>query len=200
MRNTPNNARLFRSLPDLPAERVDAIKSNLSADDKQLNAKIFDFFVGRSTDYCSAIGKRIVMEEIWVRENARSRHLEAEAVCGITVEKDMVNTFGVLHGGCTAFLVDLCSSIPPVALGLVKGGDGSGMSQALNLIWHAPASLGTNLRIVSSTVTTAGGRTVVSRCELWDKASDKLLVSGVHTKVPVAVPPKSPEGPMESKL
>lgn len=129
MRNTPNNARLFRSLPDLPAERVDAIKSNLSADDKQLNAKIFDFFVGRSTDYCSAIGKRIVMEEIWVRENARSRHLEAEAVCGITVEKgalshehvplsaltnklldsspDMVNTFGVLHGGCTAFLVDL---------------------------------------------------------------------------------------------
>jgi hypothetical protein len=75
-------------------------------------------------------------------------------VCNVC-DVDMCNIYGTLHGGCAAYMIDSyvllpsvdflievalrCSSSSLVALGVVKGADYGGMSQALNIIWHKRA-------------------------------------------------------------
>lgn len=81
---------------------------------------------------------------------------------------DMLNGAGMLHGGCVAYLIDKCvwsslslflqvtapipcsrssvymyscCSTPLVVLGLTTGTNGVGVTQALNILFHAPAPL-----------------------------------------------------------
>ncbi|TDL13815.1 hypothetical protein BD410DRAFT_734824 [Rickenella mellea] len=171
----------FDTLPDVPDDVVRAIKGNITDDAKRLNAKVLSWFIGKDAVYSNTIGKRIRITEINVVSSKHSGKHEAEAICELRVEDDMVNTYGTLHGGCTAYVVDICSSIPLIALGIEHGVDGSGMSQSINIMYHASATSGTALRIVSTTMVMKG-RVGVSRCELWDKEKKRLVASGIHSK------------------
>lgn len=102
-----------------------------------------------------------------------------------TVEEDMLNGAGNLHGGCSGFLIDVCTSIalyahndPSVAFYRHMGA----VSQSLNFTLHAPAGLGAPLRITSTSVA-VGGRVATIRCEIWDTANERLVASGVHVKM-----------------
>ena len=70
----------------------------------------------------------------------------------------MLNGAGVMHGGCMCYIVDKyapvvwlcspwslcshsCASFQLVALGLMQGVNGVGVSQALNIFFHSPAPL-----------------------------------------------------------
>ena len=75
---------------------------------------------------------------------------------------DMLNGAGMLHGGCVAYLIDKwvlpsrdwcgflgrlilslrsCCSTPLVVLGLLQNVNGVGVTQGMNVLFHAPASL-----------------------------------------------------------
>ncbi|KAI0053807.1 Thioesterase/thiol ester dehydrase-isomerase, partial [Auriscalpium vulgare] len=104
---------------------------------------------------------------------------EARVVCELFVEEDMLNISGNMHGGCAAYLVDICSTLPIAAY----NADGrSGVSQIINMIYHAPAKLGAKLKIISTTIA-VGGRTMSARCEIWDATNQRLVASGIQVKM-----------------
>ena len=74
----------------------------------------------------------------------------------------MLNGAGILHGGCIAYLIDMygptrqsllgddrdpdlrfdsCCSTPLIVLGHVQGKDGMGVTQNMNISYHAPVAL-----------------------------------------------------------
>ncbi|THU91052.1 hypothetical protein K435DRAFT_841188 [Dendrothele bispora CBS 962.96] len=110
--------------------------------------------------------------------------LEARTVCEITVTKKMCNIHGTLHGGCAMYLMDPCSVSALVALGVVTGVDGTGVSQSMFTQWHRPVTEGTQLNIISTTVAT-NGYIRSSRCEIRDQKTNMLYVSSVHSIVNV---------------
>ncbi|KAH7926792.1 hypothetical protein BV22DRAFT_1086317 [Leucogyrophana mollusca] len=136
------------------------------------------------------IASRVVWREISILRNAEEpERLEGRVVFEIKVEEDMVNGRGTLHGACSGLLIDNCSTMPILVLGLAANGQGeTGVSQSLTVLYHSPAMLGDKLRIVCTTLT-LGNRALSSRCEIWDETRHRLVASGVHTKM-VASSPK----------
>ncbi|KAJ7158290.1 HotDog domain-containing protein [Mycena crocata] len=102
---------------------------------------------------------------------------EGRFVCELIVTEDMLNGAGHLHGGCSAFLVDICST-----LCLMLFDDGMHVSQALNIVYHSPAGLGDKLRIVNTTMT-VGARAMSARTEIWNATHHRLVATGVHIKM-----------------
>ncbi|KIJ69830.1 hypothetical protein HYDPIDRAFT_35288 [Hydnomerulius pinastri MD-312] len=138
------------------------------------------------------IASRLVWTEISVLKKAEEpEKLEGRVVFEITVEDDMVNGRGTLHGACSGLLVDNCSTMPIALLGLATTGHGElGVSQSINIMFHAPAMIDDRLRIVSTTIS-VGSRTLSSRCEIWDVTNHRIVASGVHTKMAASAPKAS---------
>ncbi|KAJ8082313.1 hypothetical protein PM082_008166 [Marasmius tenuissimus] len=108
--------------------------------------------------------------------------MEATTVAEVTVNKHMLNGAGMLHGGCITYLIDNCCSTPLVVLGLVQNTNGVGVTQSMNVQFHAPASTGTRLSIISTSVS-MGGRVMTSRCEIYDKKSGRVIASASLNKM-----------------
>ncbi|KAF8076883.1 HotDog domain-containing protein [Lyophyllum atratum] len=138
-----------------------------------------------------SIMKRVVVTEVSVEKKAEeSKKLEGRVVCELTVEDDMVNGGGNIHGGCSAFLIDMCSTMALIALGMTNTGEVNGsVSQSLNVVYHSPAGLGDRLRLVNTTMT-LGGRAQSARTEIWNVTHHRLVSSGVHIKMQPS-PPKA---------
>ncbi|KZO99717.1 hypothetical protein CALVIDRAFT_357698 [Calocera viscosa TUFC12733] len=102
-----------------------------------------------------------------------------ETIHETAVTNAFLNSGGNMHGGCAAFLIDVCSS---ATLSPFAQDDNMAVSMNLNVTYHAPAPLGTPLRIISTSVS-AGGRVSTVRSEIWDTKRDKLVASGVHLKM-----------------
>ncbi|KDQ64059.1 hypothetical protein JAAARDRAFT_27688 [Jaapia argillacea MUCL 33604] len=174
----------FRSLPHSPVN-VDAIKSNMKREDKELLGNVLaHFLVGEGGEtYGDTVGRRIRLEEVWVRGGGgEGEGEEAESVCEIVVTRDMTNVYGTLHSVCAAYLLDVCSSIPLLAMGISKGLDYMSVSQNLNLVWHGSVGVGETLKVVGRSVS-VGGRVMTCRCEMYEKRTGRILASALHTKV-----------------
>ncbi|TFK46949.1 hypothetical protein OE88DRAFT_841592 [Heliocybe sulcata] len=169
-----------RTLPKSTYYETSKIKSNLRIEDLQLCLNILQYFVNGGHVFANFVGQRFDIEEMSIHEKGPGK--EGRAVVEITVEKDMTNPYGTLHGACAAYLVDLCTSVPLVALGIATGIDGSGMSQSMDIIYHSAAPVGCRLRIEATTLT-IGGRIMAARCEMLNKKNGKLLISATHTKI-----------------
>ncbi|KAJ3511169.1 hypothetical protein NLJ89_g4256 [Agrocybe chaxingu] len=170
---------IFASQVDGKALDVSDIQGNVSEEMKRESLYVFRHFVStQGNSYGAEVGERIKMTSVNIWGDGGEAC--GETVFEITVEKDMCNIFGTLHGACAAYIVDPCSVSSLVVLGRVKGIDGTGVSQSMNLIWHHPVRLGTKLRIVSTSMSLKG-RVRTARCELWD--GDTLCVSAVHSTV-----------------
>ncbi|TFY67510.1 hypothetical protein EVG20_g3923 [Dentipellis fragilis] len=156
------------------------VAGNASPEAKQRVARGYAIIARKTSGFSAPIAERLRLVEVDVRGKAEepSRE-EARVVCETEVAEDMVNIAGNMHGGCSAFLVDVCSSTPFAAL----SPDGAmGVSQAINMVYHAPARLGDKLKIVSTTIT-VGARVMSARCEIWDVTNHRLVASGVHIKM-----------------
>ncbi|KZP00271.1 hypothetical protein CALVIDRAFT_533916, partial [Calocera viscosa TUFC12733] len=81
-----------------------------------------------------------------------SRRRTAEAVHEVTVKEEFLNGIGFLHGGCTAYLIDACSSIALTALDPPDESMLPSVSLNLSVTYHAPAPLGAHLRLISTVV------------------------------------------------
>ncbi|KAF8590929.1 hypothetical protein K439DRAFT_1611583 [Ramaria rubella] len=182
---------------------VSQIRGNVSDSAKLKNVQAFrSMTVGDDTPFAFHIGNKINMTEMDVsfHEEAPGR-LQARVVCEIWVEKCMLNTVGIIHGGCIAFLVDMCTTTTSLLLDIYEAERGRvkdtgivalrAVSQSLNVIYHAPAKEGTRLKIVSYTVAN-GKRTHAARCEIWDTANRRLVASGGQIKTSPSVVPNVP--------
>ncbi|KAJ3770360.1 hypothetical protein FB446DRAFT_172303 [Lentinula raphanica] len=115
-------------------------------------------------------------------------------ICEVDVSPDMANNHHLLHGGCTAFLVDMCSSLSVVALTMMRRSIKSPspavqnhpaqfdmLSQSMNVVYHSPSQVGDRLRIVSTTMPM---RELVSnvcvQTEIWSTTQHRLVASGVQ--------------------
>jgi len=107
---------------------------------------------------------------------------DAVAIAEVTVSEGMLNGAGVVHGGVMCFIIDNCASLPLVALGVVRKTNGVGVSQSLNVLFHAPATQGLCIR-VESTAVTLGARVMSSRCQVTDKASGRVIATAVLSKM-----------------
>jgi len=137
---------------------------------------------------------RLHLTEVSVLPKAEEpQKFEARVVYEVIADEYMANSNGHLHGGCTAMLIDNCSSIPIYVLMLatstidIRGG---GVSQSLNIVYHSPALMGDKLRIVSTTLT-VGNRALSSRCEIWNTTRHRLVASAVHIKMVPSEPKAS---------
>ncbi|KAI0748761.1 hypothetical protein C8Q80DRAFT_1173538 [Daedaleopsis nitida] len=104
----------------------------------------------------------------------------------------MLNKQQTMHGGCTAYLVDVCSSVGLAFLAMVQGKPSDFVSQTIITTYHAPAPLGAKLNVISTT-TSFGARTVASRIEIWDVTHGRLCMSGTHNKMAPKLPTPTPE-------
>ncbi|KAK7031072.1 hypothetical protein VNI00_013672 [Paramarasmius palmivorus] len=138
---------------------------------------------------------------------------QVKVVCSITVDEDMTNNKNTLHGGCAAYLLDMCTSI--AVLASQRGASAPGTttqpgpqidelpaidastSQTISTTYQSPALLGDKLRITSRTLR-VGRRSASVRCEIWNLTRRKLCVSGEQVKA--LFEPQQCEGHEKAKL
>ncbi|CAL1709468.1 unnamed protein product [Somion occarium] len=148
---------------------------------KQLTNNVLGAYgVGEPSCFAHDVGKKIKMVELDIHR--RGEKWQATATVDLTVSPSMLNGAGVMHGGALCYVIDNCASLPLVALGLMQGTNGVGVSQVLNVFFHAPAALGSSLRIINTSVT-LGGRVMTSKCEILEKSSEKLIASALLSKM-----------------
>jgi len=173
-----------------PSDDISQIAGNASDDIKRLVGH--DFFQKhkgvRSPVFGESIQERMKVVEISLNRKAEEeKKLEARVVVELDVTEDMLNGGGNIHGGCSAYLVDMCSTLALVSLNLENSGDIGTVSQSLNIIYHSPAQLADKLRIVNTTLT-IGARAHSARTEIWNATHHRLVVSGTHIKMVPSLP------------
>jgi acyl-coenzyme A thioesterase 13 len=143
----------------------------------------------KSPIFGSSILNRLKVTEISInKKQEEESKLEARIVLEIDVTEEMLNGGGSVHGGCFAFLVDLCSSIALLVLTKQTTGKAyPSVSQSLNIVYHSPAALGERLRIVNTTMT-LGARAQSARTEIWNATHRRLAVSGTHITMNPSTP------------
>ncbi|KAK7678049.1 hypothetical protein QCA50_018990 [Cerrena zonata] len=157
------------------------IAGNAPDEVKQLtNNTLGAYGVGDPDCFAHGVGKAIVMVELNVYQ--RGNKWESKAMAEVVVAKDMLNGAGAMHGGALCYIIDNCASLPLVALGVMQGGNGVGVSQVLNVFFHSPATLGSQLCITNTSVT-LGGRVMTSKCEVVEKSSGKMIASALLSKM-----------------
>ncbi|KAF9517674.1 hypothetical protein BS47DRAFT_1339202 [Hydnum rufescens UP504] len=106
---------------------------------------------------------------------------EVVAVFEFVVQKSMCNMLSILHGGCTATIFDIATSLPiPLFMDYADDWLFTGITSSLSLNYFLPGIEGERLRVVCTTK--AGSkRTVTVVGELW--SSRGLVASAVHVKM-----------------
>ncbi|KAI0690853.1 HotDog domain-containing protein [Cytidiella melzeri] len=118
------------------------------------------------------------------------RKKQARIVFELDVQEDMCNALLNVHGGCSATLIDICTSLTVSLLAFyVSPQTRNHVSLALNTTYHSPAPLGSRLKIVCTTVA-FGARTMTAKAEIYDKTLGRLVATGVHVKMQPSPPPK----------
>ncbi|KAJ7496791.1 hypothetical protein FB451DRAFT_1335185 [Mycena latifolia] len=95
------------------------------------------------------------------------RKKEGRVVCELIVTEDGGGN------GCSAFLIDHCSTLALLSISNMPN-----VSQSLNIVYHSPAGLGDKLRIINTTIT-VGARAM----SIWNDTYHRLVASGVHIKM-----------------
>lgn len=163
---------------------VSHIGGNVSSHVKQLILNTYMAYgAGDENCFGHAVAKAVKFVDVNVSKSEEKQgRMEATTVAEVVVTKNMLNGAGMLHGGCMAFLIDNCCSTPLVALGLLQNINGVGVTQAMNVLFHSPAPLGSYLRIISTSVA-MGCRIMSARCEIIEKRTGRLVASAYLNKM-----------------
>ncbi|CAI9168814.1 unnamed protein product [Rangifer tarandus platyrhynchus] len=100
-----------------------------------------------------------------------------KVICEMKVEEQHANKIGTLHGGLTATLVDVVSSL---ALLCTERGI-SGVSVDMNITYLSPAKIGDDI-LITAHVLKEGRSLSFASVDLTNKATGKLIAQGRHTK------------------
>ncbi|KAG8896525.1 hypothetical protein FRC00_005811 [Tulasnella sp. 408] len=150
----------YRYADDMP-------EGSASDAEKQVLITALVNWMRKASWFAGTIGQRlrVVRVDTSCSPDGNQKKKTAEVECEVAVEEDMINAFGTLHGGCSGFLIDVCTTLPLIVLSDEK--------------W---AVAGSTLQIKSSSVA-VGGRSATARCEIWDKKRQALIASGTNIKM-----------------
>ncbi|KAI0071828.1 hypothetical protein K474DRAFT_1668548 [Panus rudis PR-1116 ss-1] len=169
--------------PNVLAQTMRAAPGGIAQEIKDEMAYIFEN-LSDTSGYSHSLARRLRVTEVSYepKPDAPSKKT-ARAVLEIEVDDEMVNDSDILHGACSAFLVDFCGSIViTLQAGITTRKYIGHVSQTISMAYHAPAKLGTKIKIVN-TVMSMGKRSMVSRTEIYDTNHDRLVASGIHVKM-----------------
>ncbi|KAM6899872.1 acyl-coenzyme A thioesterase 13 [Xenentodon cancila] len=100
-----------------------------------------------------------------------------KVVCEMRVEEEHTNRGGTLHGGLTATLVDVVST-----MAIMYSERGSpGVSVDMNVTYMSAAKLGEDV-LITAQVLKQGRTLAFATVDLTSKATGKLVAQGRHTK------------------
>ncbi|TFK91084.1 hypothetical protein K466DRAFT_596438 [Polyporus arcularius HHB13444] len=167
MKSTLSDRILIKGLPEEQEARI--------------RAAIVKVTLGPSM-FARSVGTRVVPTEVEVFRRAKDGKMQARMVYETTVEEDMLNIEGTMHGGCGVYIIDQCSSVALMVLASALDKPIYFVSKTLDTTFHAPAPAGAKLEIVNTTVA-FGGRTVSAATEIWDVTNKRLCMTGVHNKM-----------------
>lgn len=149
-------------------------------------------FLTRPDDFLDNIMMQLKAKELRVYDREEDGKKHARIVFELVVQKGMTNPLNSIHGGCAAYLVDVCSSVALSLLSIATNGPVELVSQSLNMVYHAGAPVGSKLEIVNVT-TSSGSRVVSARTEIWDATHRRLVASGTHIKMKPGAPKPKPK-------
>lgn len=169
---------------ELPSGAIEEVTGNASRATKELVALWLLYIRSAGGGFGVRTGKSLKLVEISILPKVdEPKRQEARVVLEMTVTEDMLNLAGNLHGACITYIVDICSTLPIIAILHAQGGSGDpGVSQQIDTTFHAPATLGDKLKLIT-TSTTVGGRTASARIDLWDTTRHRLVASGTQIKM-----------------
>ncbi|KAF5333617.1 hypothetical protein D9611_002767 [Ephemerocybe angulata] len=173
---------------------VSAISGNAPVEVKEFVGDVSGIFANNTEHqgplFGEAIQDRLRVTEVSINQKAEApKKLEGRVVIETIIEEDMLNGGGNIHGGCSAFLIDICSTLALAALSLATTQKlAFTVSQSLNVVYHSPAGLGDHIRIVNQTLT-LGARAQSVRSEIWSVTHGRLVASGTHIKLQPSSPP-----------
>lgn len=175
-----------KHLESIPPVTIDDVTGNASLATKEHVALWLNRFCWEGR-FGTRTAKSLKLVEVSILPKIdEPKRQEARIILETTVKEDMLNLAGNIHGACITYLVDICSTLPIMALSRAQGGEGlPGVSQHIDIIFHAPASLGDKLKLITTTIT-VGGRTASSRIDLWDVTHHRLIASGTQIKMGVS--------------
>ncbi|KAG7447755.1 uncharacterized protein BT62DRAFT_891764 [Guyanagaster necrorhizus] len=146
--------------------------------------------LGQTKGFAHEVLSRLSISHVSLDASPEQRTRDRfKVVCSLTVTEDMLDaTPGNMHGGCSAFIIDTCSSLGLVAYVLCKTTTSCDwvqlytISQTLDVMYHSSAFLGDGLEIVSTGVS-VGARAMSIRTEIWNTTRQCIVASGVHLKM-----------------
>ncbi|XP_029976316.1 acyl-coenzyme A thioesterase 13 [Salarias fasciatus] len=100
-----------------------------------------------------------------------------KVVCGMRVEEEHTNRGGTLHGGLTATLVDVISTMAI----LYSERGAPGVSVDMNITYMNAAKKGEDV-LITAHVLKQGRTLAFATVDLTSKATGKLIAQGRHTK------------------
>jgi len=128
-------------------------------------------------------GNSTIVEVSVNPKSADAAKMEGRVVCELVVNDDMHNPSGSIHGGATAWIIDVFSTLALIAFNHHNKADSlNHVSQAINILYHGPAVTGDKLRIISTTIS-AGARVQSVSCEVWNVTRHRLVATGTHAKM-----------------
>jgi len=181
-------------LPDGSQAPSTHIRGNAPTRVKQVVANLHHELMSEGSGFGEAVGRNLKICSTDVKAASSmpdeladvglaSRKLRSTVVCEIVVDKYMVNKLGNLHGACSGYLVELCTSFPMVALNAAQGSvNDFGVSQNIDTMFHATTERGSLLRIMSTSLS-VGRQALTAKVEAWDVTHDRLVFSGTHMKL-----------------
>uniref|UniRef100_UPI0037E8F243 acyl-coenzyme A thioesterase 13 n=1 Tax=Semicossyphus pulcher TaxID=241346 RepID=UPI0037E8F243 len=98
-------------------------------------------------------------------------------VCEMKVEEEHTNRGGTLHGGLTATLVDVISTV--AIMNTERGAPG--VSVDMNITYMNAAKMGEDV-LITAQVLKQGRTLAFASVDLTSKATGKLIAQGRHTK------------------
>uniref|UniRef100_A0AC35U9L3 4HBT domain-containing protein n=2 Tax=Rhabditophanes sp. KR3021 TaxID=114890 RepID=A0AC35U9L3_9BILA len=99
----------------------------------------------------------------------------------VDVTEELTNPFGSLHGGCSATLIDIVTTLALIAHPKCA----PGVSVDLHVSYLAGAKIGETI-IVEGSVLKSGNKVAFTEGKIYNKSNNALVASGLHTK---AFPP-----------
>ncbi|KAI6100148.1 hypothetical protein F5141DRAFT_1140585 [Pisolithus sp. B1] len=171
---------------ELPPGAIGDVTGNASRATKELVALWLLHVCSTGGGFGVRTGKSLKLVEISILPKAdEPKRQEARVVLEMPVTEDMLN-LGWKRAWSMHYLpyrYVRSSTLPIIALLHAQGGSGDpGVSQQIDTIFHAPASLGDELKLIT-TSTTVGGRTTSARIDLWDTTHRRLVASGTQVKM-----------------
>jgi len=165
----------------LPDNATADITGNAPVEIKELPIKWLTFFRGKGPGFASSILSRVKVTDVSILPSREDPlKLEGKVTCEVEVTTDMCNERGVLAQGCLVTLLDEGTNLSMAVASAAEGSWQSvGVSQTINVFFHAPATIGVKLRLVHSSMA-SDSRINSARSEIWDATNHRLVASGTQ--------------------